>query len=106
MTLTINGKTYEAGELVAYVDELEKENAELKEEMKAKQVVLNDFKSRVETVTDRFNKKASQLTKAKEIIELGIKVCNTSSIEYMNWYQKKAEQFLKRESGEIREVIK
>ena len=30
MTLFINGKTYEAGELVAYVKKLEKENAELK----------------------------------------------------------------------------
>lgn len=47
----------------------EKENAELKEEMRAKQVVLNDFKSRVETVTDRFNRKSSQLAKAKEIIK-------------------------------------
>ena len=51
------------------VAELEKENTELKEELKAKQVVLNDFKSRVETVTDRFNKKSSQLTKAKELLE-------------------------------------
>lgn len=30
MTLIINGKTYEAGELIAYVKTLEKENAELK----------------------------------------------------------------------------
>lgn len=30
MTLTVNKKTYEAGELVAYVEKLEKENAELK----------------------------------------------------------------------------
>lgn len=54
------------------IAKLEKENAELKEqieEMKANQVVLNDFKSRVETVTSRFNKKSSQLAKAKEIIE-------------------------------------
>ena len=50
-------------------EELEKENAELKEEMNTKQVVLNDFKSRVETVTDRFNKKSSQLTYAKTIIQ-------------------------------------
>lgn len=45
------------------------ENKELKEELKAKQVVLNDFKSRVETVTDRFNRKSSQLTYAKTIIQ-------------------------------------
>ena len=30
MTLIINGKTYEAGELTAYVNKLEKENAEIK----------------------------------------------------------------------------
>ena len=33
MTLSINGKTYEAGELVAYVKRLEKENAELKNKL-------------------------------------------------------------------------
>lgn len=33
MTLTINNKTYEAGELVAYVEKLEQENAELKERL-------------------------------------------------------------------------
>ena len=32
---------------------------------------------------------------AKEIIALGLRVCETSSIEYMNLYQKQAEQFLK-----------
>lgn len=31
MTLIINGKTYEAGELVAYVSKLEKENAQWKQ---------------------------------------------------------------------------
>ena len=31
MTLSINGKTYEAGELVAYVSKLEKENAQWKQ---------------------------------------------------------------------------
>ena len=31
MTLIINGKTYEAGELIAYVENLEKENIELKD---------------------------------------------------------------------------
>jgi len=58
--------------LCAKDKKLEEENAELKEEMKAKQVVLNDFKSRVETVTDRFNKKSSQLTKAKELLRMVI----------------------------------
>lgn len=52
-----------------YCSDCLKENAELKEELKAKQAVLNDFKSRVETVTDRFNRKSSQLTYAKTIIQ-------------------------------------
>ena len=54
--------------LEKHIAELEKENAELKEEMEAKQVVLNDFKSRVETVTDRLNEKASQLAKTKALL--------------------------------------
>lgn len=48
------------------IEELEKENAELK------------YRS----------------TKAREIIALGLRVCETSSIEYINLYQKRAEQFL------------
>lgn len=43
MTLTINKKTYEAGELVAYVEKLEKENTELKEISK---LLLWDLRSR------------------------------------------------------------
>lgn len=76
------------------IAELEKENAELKEEMKAKQVVLNDFKSRVETVTDRFNKKSSQLTKAKEIIKLLLWDLRNRSYEPVKDVEQ-AEQFLK-----------
>lgn len=34
MTLTINKKNYEAGELVAYVEKLEKENTELQKEIR------------------------------------------------------------------------
>lgn len=34
MTLIINGKTYEASELIAYVENLEKENAELQKEIR------------------------------------------------------------------------
>lgn len=78
--------------------DLEKENAELKEEMKAKQVVLNDFKSRVETVTDRFNKKSSQLARAREILR-GLYFIIQSRIDYENNIgiadeMARAEQFL------------
>lgn len=76
--------------------ELKKENAELKEEMNAKQVVLNDFKSRVETVTGRFNKKSSQLTKAKEIIK---KFLDAKNIEDTCVAESEAEHFLQELSG-------
>ena len=74
---------------------LQQEIAELKEEMKAKQVVLNDFKSRVETVTDRFDKKSSQLTKAKEIVRDLLNSCFGYNSKTVNYEVKvKAEQFL------------
>ena len=83
---------------------LEKENTELKEEMEAKQVVLNDFKNRVETVTDRFNKKSLRLTKSKEIMTELLSVA-----KFYNKYSKgaviditpihKAEQFLEEEQN-------
>ena len=77
------------------VADLEKENAELEEEMKAKQVVLNDFKSRVETVTDKFNKKSSQLTKAKEIIKKLIEAIHIWDCKNLEEVETEAEQFLK-----------
>ena len=46
---------------------------------------LDDFKSRVETVTDRFDKKSSQLTKAKEIIRELLNSCfgyNSKTVNY------------------------
>ena len=42
MTLIINGKTYEAGELIAYVKKLEKENAELKEKLEITDLALDN----------------------------------------------------------------
>ena len=68
---------YEKGFNDCYVmarEEYEKQIEELQEELKAKQVVLNDFKSRCETVTERFNKKSGELNQAKEIIR-----------EYLEW---------------------
>ena len=83
--------------LCAKYKKLEEENAELKEEMKAKQVVLNDFKSRVETVTDRFNKKSSQLTKAKELLRMVIDSYFHKERFSFEKDLRKAEQFLKEE---------
>lgn len=92
MTLTVNKKTYEAGELVAYVEKLEKENVELKEQVETSYEVYNnnlDYSYHIE----------KQLTKAKKIIG--------EFVEWANWQgskcpsfksiQNKAEQFLKTE---------
>lgn len=46
MTLSINGKTYDANELIAYHKELEKENAELKETVtKMNNVITETFRN-------------------------------------------------------------
>lgn len=82
------------------IADLEKENAELKTR-------VENQKSFLERIRVKFNlgvierKKIEgyledeQLTKAKEIIKLGLRVVNTSSAEYMSEYEHKAEAFLK-----------
>ena len=94
MTLTINKKTYEAGELVAYVEKLEQENSELqqkwleesfeKSKVEHNQEVISflqkenaELKEKLKPekclkllAKDGYVKFASdQLTKAKEIIK-------------------------------------
>lgn len=61
MILTINKKTYEAGELVAYIEKLEKENAELKKQ----QFSLRNEQYEKDLI--HFNE---NLIKAKEIKEV------------------------------------
>ena len=69
MTLVINGKTYEASELIAYVENLEKENAELK-----------DYAIQLKTESaKRDTELTKELTKAKELLTKAIK--NTWSID-------------------------
>lgn len=83
MTLTVNKKTYEAGELVAYVEKLEKENAELKEHHK---IVC-------ENLTNTHRNIRKQLTKAKEIIKGLLELGSIGDGDYI--YVAEAEQFLK-----------
>lgn len=56
MTLTINKKTYEAGELVAYVAKLEQENAELKSELHRvslnEQLAINNGKNFLKQIAE------------------------------------------------------
>lgn len=85
MTLCINGKTYEAGELVDYVKKLEKEIAELKSEKGCESC----------TKFDEVN-----LTKAKEIIKSLLDCLRQDTNDpqtnyYVCLYMTEAEQFLK-----------
>ena len=67
---------------------LEKENEELKKK-------LQFYSKESANACFAHNEKSKKLKIAREIIALGLRVCETSSIEYMNLYQKQAEQFLK-----------
>ena len=80
MTLIINGKTYEAGELIAYVEKLEKENAELKNR---NQELLESCEGATMMYKD--------LQKAKELLKrfIGLENC---TLDYDDI--KEAEQFL------------
>ena len=54
MTLTINKKTYEAGELVAYVEKLEKQIAELE--------------TQIEKIKSQYDYAFNQLCESREIL--------------------------------------
>ena len=88
MIVSINGKTYEAGELVAYVKELEKENAELKK-----------LKRECETSICRaeYQYNYEQLTKAKHYIKELVRAVE-HSYSVLSWQRPpikaEAEQFL------------
>ena len=95
MTLFINGKTYEADELIAYVKKLEKENAELKEELKKWK---DEWQEQVQKATDEGYARTlqtMQLTKAKELIKNIIRVTWGEGWNYSLDWKVKAEQFLK-----------
>lgn len=76
------------------IADLEKENAELNEQNKELFHCLGNHDRDVLLINNKIVELKKQLTKAKEIIAIGLRVCDTSSIEYMNLYQKRAEQFL------------
>ena len=87
MTLTINKKIYEAGELVAYVEKLEKENAELKEQVEISYEVYNDnldYSYHIE----------KQLTEAKEIIEELYNIIPASMSDYAKEPMEHARKFM------------
>ena len=87
MTLTINEKTYEAGELVAYVEKLEQENAELKADNEARKFAMA-MSGKVEKQLREENKKAEEIIK-------GLLSFVDSLGNYSGGIFAKAEQFLK-----------
>jgi hypothetical protein len=91
MTLSINGKTYEAGELIAYVKKLEKENAELKEESDFFHREKGEYKSAFLQEVRKTIKLNKQLTKAKEIIRQFLNDYPVITKELLD----KLEQFIK-----------
>ena len=95
MTLIINGKTYEAGELIAYVKTLEKENEELRKVKQVKIEVTRDYKKLAKDLQEQGN----QLTKAKEIIKTFCGFCGVfnSTNGSLDNIIAKAEQFLNSE---------
>lgn len=117
MTLSINGKTYEAGELIAYVKKLEKENLVLHEmnkkrldlqkenaELKEKVNILDNCDRLGDVIIEAYKE---QLTKAKEIMNIAIEGIKHWGIvggterpfekqaeKLFNLFLDKAEQFL------------
>lgn len=95
MTLCINGKTYEAGELVDYVKELEKENAELKKQLVEKGQLLDLTEREWGKDTTKLIHSKTQLTKAKEIINEFLSYYHSNNYPYqMLEILDKAEQFI------------
>lgn len=89
MTLSINGKTYEAGELVAYVEKLENETKSLGErclQLQKDKGELIDRNRELESGCGMcYRKDKENLTKAKEIIG--------EFIEWANWQGSKCPSF-------------
>jgi hypothetical protein len=112
MTLFINGKTYEAGEFIAYVKNLEIENAELKKQVEQKQhladVRLEQALENYKRFSDEQKKRidieivledtTDQLTKATDFLKGVIEVFVTAPTQFSERQKKDLfediEQFL------------
>ena len=107
MTLIINQKTYEAGELIAYVNKLEKENVKLKTDYGVLSCSVGDFgelQDKLEEEQRKNNGLSDNLTEAKKIIRELSKYVSDSKWYVQNGYvelQKelvaKAEAFINKE---------
>lgn len=96
MTLSINGKTYEAGELIAYHKRLEKENAELRLKLEALdgQTPWKDIKDKSELIK-RNAELENELKKWKDGIVLKDEEIGCIETEF-NTFKSKAKELLKR----------
>lgn len=93
MTLTINKKTYEAGELVAYVEKLEKENIEVKEQNRNYEQLIET--GSVMLVKEKL-KNYKRLTKAKALLAKWVELYKPKSKTALPTpIQIDTEQFLK-----------
>lgn len=112
MTVIINGKTYEAGELIAYVKKLEQENTKLREEVDkldffyegngftrrglTNSIQIANYIEEIEHQAGfKCNQELMQKTKeAKEIISEWLRLHNSNTKKTII---KKSEYFLKEE---------
>lgn len=97
MTLTINKKTYEAGELVAYVEKLEKENAELKKQQFSLRNERNTFLVQNEQYEKDLIDFNENLIKAKKIIEELYNIIPASMADYAKEPMEHAREFMTEE---------
>lgn len=98
MTLVINGKTYEVGELIAYVENLEKENAEMKEDNGKLNRKVELLKEELLNPKDKcYSKDKEQLTKAKVCLEQLVSEITVGELEVDPNILQQSENFLKEE---------
>lgn len=93
MTISINGKTYEAGELIAYVKNLEKENAELKEQCS----ILADCNTCTSACKTENIEMKNNLTKAKELLKRYVPYRQITDSKAYKDLAEETEQFLNSE---------
>ena len=110
MTLSINGKTYEAGELVAYVNKLAQENAELKCECRRCvytdcPCILSDYGKDRNGVCDHFKDVFDENAELKEKLESERDLPAVAYMQGAEKQKKKDEEELKKWKDEWQEQV-
>lgn len=97
MTLSINGKTYEAGELIAYVSKLEKENAQWKQRNETLKDALEHARKLYGDELEKAYKENAELKGLKDVATL-IRANNdtvTTLMQLNNMLVEKSQQLTK-----------